>query len=388
MAQPVRCEVCALKTATPARVIRIAEVVGGLDRGGAETWLVNVLRTLDRSRFRMDFVVHEERSYPYEPEILAHGGRVLRCLRPDRPISYFRRLRALLQDHGPYDVVHSHIHHYSGWVLAAAAAAGVNRRVVHGHLGARKSDLSFGRRLFTGVMTSLIGRYATGGLAVAREAAPVLFGARWESDPRWRLLYCGIDLAPFSSPTPERVRAALHLSRECFVMGHVGRFDPQKNHEGLLAVAQEVFRRRPESHLLLVGTGPLRGAIEGRVAEMGLSDRVSFLGPRSDVPELLGAMDVFVFPSLYEGLPLAVLEAQAAGVSSVLSTAVTEEVLVAPELVTRVSLSAGPSGWADAILGARRPTAESRARALAAFEGSRFDVRTSARALADYYAEG
>lgn len=366
--------------------IRIAQVVGGLDRGGTETWLRNVFRLVDRNRLQMDFIVHEDRSYPYEREIVDLGGRVLRCLHPERPVQHFCSLRRLLKAYGPYDVVHSHVHHYSGIVLAAAARADVPHRIIHGHLAARRSDRRFPRTVYVHAMNALVERYATAGLAVSADAAAALFGPRWRLDTRWRVLPCGIDLEPFARADATRLRAQLAVSADTLLLGHVGRFEHEKNHRLLLSIMEAVVARRPDSHLVLVGTGSLRNETERHARRLGLERFVTFLEGRPDVPEILAGLDAFVFPSLFEGLGLAAVEAQSAGIPTVMTTTIPEEATVVPPLVTRLSLSDPPARWADVILNLPPRTRAARAECLALVAASRFDVRTSASELAEYYA--
>jgi glycosyltransferase involved in cell wall biosynthesis len=333
----------------------------------------------------MDFVVHEEREYAYERDVLGSGGRVLRCLEPQRPWNHFRTLSGLLRREGPYDVVHSHLQFFSGLVLAAASKAGVAHRVAHAHADAGAADRAPWRRAYSAAMRAALGRYATAGLAVSEAAANTVFGPQWRRDGRWRLLYCGIDTAPFLAAEGSRVRAELGIPGGAMVVGHVGRFEEPKNHELILRVARRVFARCPSMHLLLAGTGSLRRRIEAMALEMGMQSVTHFAGARDDVPDLLAAMDVFVFPSKYEGLGLAAVEAQAAGLPVVLSDSLPEEATVIPSLVTRVALSAGEDRWADAILAAPRPTPSLRAAGLAAVAGSRFDARVSTEALSQFY---
>jgi glycosyltransferase involved in cell wall biosynthesis len=230
---------------------------------------------------------------------------------------------------------------------------------------------------------------ATVGLAASREAALALFGSAWEADPRLRLLYYGIDLKPFQvAADPVTTRAELGIPADAFVMGHVGRFWEQKNHEFLVHIASEVAKREPNARLLLVGTGPLRPAIEKWVVRAGIKDRTIFAGMRPEVPRLmLGAMDVFVLPSLHEGLPLVGIEAQAAGLPFIVSDVVSGEMDVLHSLIQRLSLSQPASVWADAILAARNtlPSITQR-EALRLMEKSRCNIYSSVRELEGVYA--
>ena len=371
---------------------RILHVVGSMDRGGIETWLVHVLRHTDRDRFPMDFLVHTTRPGAYDAEVRALGGRILPCLLPSRPWAYGRSFRRVLRECGPYEVVHSHVHHYSGQVLRLARAEGVPVRIAHSHLdsGGLRGRTGWFRRFYVKLMERWIARDSTVGVAASRLAAAALFGDAWQADVRRRLLYCGIDLAPFRTPLdPAAKRAELGIAADAFVMGHVGRFMEQKNHDFLIAIAAEVARREPRARLLLIGDGPLRSAIQRRVHEAGMAGRVLFAGSRPDVPELMrGVIDVFVMPSLYEGLPLVGMEAQAAGLTLVVSDTITPEMDVVPGLVRRRSLKQSASDWADTVLAVRDGPCVRKQEALTAVANSPFAIQNSVRELEQLYAAG
>jgi glycosyltransferase involved in cell wall biosynthesis len=178
-----------------------------------------------------------------------------------------------------------------------------------------------------------------------------------------------------------QARAAWGIGEHEFVIGHVGRFDPLKNHAFLVKAAAEVVQRRPDSRLLLVGDGPLRGEILDQARELGIADRVIFTGTRDDVPNQLSAMDVFVFPSISEGLGLAVVEAQAAGLPCVISSAVPAEADILPQLILRASSGASPSLWADLIFDACRKRAPGGTESLAALENSVLNLDRSIESL-------
>lgn len=317
---------------------------------------MHILRHIDREEFRMDFMVETAQRQAYDEEIRALGSRIIRSPHHRRPLTYAWTFRRILRDQGPYDIVHSHLHHYNGYVLYLARQAGVPVRIAHSHTDFSYDDEQRGALwpLYVQAMRRLITKNATFGLAASHEAAGSLFGSTWESDPRWQILYCGIDLKPFEfSVEPVTVRAELGIPADAFVIGHVGRFNEQKNHAFLVNIAAEVARREPKMRLLLVGDGPLRPAIEHRIARAGIAEKTIFAGVRSDVPRLmLGAMDVFVLPSLFEGLPLVGIETQAAGLPLICSDMVSPEMDVIQPLIQRVSLTQQVSDWAEAILAA------------------------------------
>jgi len=340
--------------------MRILHVLGKLDYGGVETWLVQVLRHIDRQKYQMDFLVHTTDPGMYDEEVRALGARIIPCLGPSNPLRYALNFRRALGEYGPYDVVHSHVHHYSGYVLMLAAMAGVRVRIAHSHNDTRSAEASksAGRRAYLRVMQMMIRASATRGLAVSADAGCDLFASQWRRrTDKWKLQHLGIDLSRFEIVVnAEKVRRSLAIPPDALVVGHVGRFSAQKNHAFFVEIAREVVRMESRSFFLLVGDGPLRAAIEAKVNGYAIEKHFIFAGPRSDVPALMkGVMDVFLFPSLYEGLGLALLEAQAAGLTSVVSDIVPGESDVIPSLVDRLALENSASTWAHAVLaGARR----------------------------------
>lgn len=384
---------------------RILHVLGAFNRGGIETWLLHVLRGIDRERFRLDFLVHAAEPGVLDAEVRGVGGTLLTCPFPAPPWTYARRLRRLLYEQGPYDGVHSHVHHFSGFVLRVAHQAGIPMRIAHSHTtevgptsragqecrepcGTHQPRTGLLRRGYLALMKHWLSRHATVRLAASRLAHEALYGPLNGTSSQHRLLYCGIDLAPFAEKADSsRVRAEFGLPPDAFVLGHVGRFVSFKNHTHLVAVAAEVRRSVPNTYLLLVGDGKLRPAIENEAVRRGIRDRVLFAGGRGDVARLLRAMDVFVFPSQFEGLGLAAVEAQAAGLPCILSEGVPEEATVVAPLVRRVALSQSAAEWAEAVLSiraARSAIDADAARAMVA--ASPFNVRDGIEQLQQLYA--
>ncbi len=368
--------------------VRVLHVVGQMNLGGIETWLVQVLRRADRARVRMDFLVSTAQPGHYDEELRRLGAAVIPCESPSNPPRYARRFLEVLRGRGPYDVVHSHVHHFSGFVLSLARHARVPVRIAHAHSDTRSADAGVDapRRLYLAAMRTALRLSATRGFAVSAEAAAALFGPRWRADPRWRVARCGIDLEPFRARVDAAaVRAELGVPPDAVVLGHAGRLDPLKNHALLLRMVRDAARLDGRAFLLLVGDGPIRGRLEADAASLGVRDRVVFAGARGDVPRVLRAMDVFVMPSLREGLPLAVLEAQAAGLPVVLSDRITDEVEVIPELFTRRSLSAPASAWAEAALAAAAARRLRDSEAIARLERSDFSLARSLESLLEAY---
>ncbi|MEK0179786.1 MAG: glycosyltransferase family 1 protein [Oscillatoriales cyanobacterium] len=378
---------------TKQRPIRILHVVGGMNRGGVETWLMHVLRNIDRDRFQMDFLVHTTEPCPYDDEAIALGSKIIPCLSPAKPWLYARNFKRILREYGPYDVVHSHVHHFSGYVLWLAKQADIAVRIAHSHndTSSAEAKARLYRRLYLNLSKWLIARSATLSFGCSRNAVADLFQLFGEKDQRWQILYYGIDLTPFREPVDAiTIRAELGIPADAFVIGHIGRFAAQKNHSFLLKIAAEVAKKEPKMRLLLLGEGSLRPEIEQKAMELELGDRLIFTSNRSDVPRLmLGAMDAFILPSLYEGLPVVGIEAQAAGLPFILSDVITEEVDIVKPLIQRISLLKSASVWADAVLSARNTRSNiAQADSLAILENSPFNIAFSVNKITKTYKDG
>ena len=333
---------------------RILHVLGGMNRGGIETWLMQILQHIDRDRFQMDFLVHSTKPGAYDQQARALNSQIITCPYPSRPWIYVPNFRRILREHEPYDIIHSHVHLFSGNILRLAAQAGIPCRIAHCHTDTSAIATKGGlyRRLYYTWMKSWINRYATMGLGISNQAVAAFFGSSDKSNPRWQPVDYGLDLLPFEDKIDAAaLRVELGIPTDTFVIGHIGRFVEVKNHTFILDIAAAVAKREPKMRLLLVGEGLLRSQIEQKASQLGLMDHVIFAGVRADVPRLMrGAMDVFLFPSLFEGLGNVRIEAQCAGLPAVISDVVPEEGDVIKPLVQRLSLSESADTWAEAIL--------------------------------------
>lgn len=373
---------------------RILHVLYSLSTGGIETWLLQVLRHIDRDRFQMDFLVHNLQANSCADEIRSLGSQIILCPHPRKylwqPWQYNSIFKKLLREHGPYDIVHSHTAHFNGYILRLAQEEDIPFRIAHSHNDSTFIDAreSLHKRLYITWMKSRIPQSATLGLAASRQAGKYLFGSNGKNNLSWQVCYCSVDIAPFRElVNAAAIRRELNIPADAFVIGHVGRLVEQKNPLFLIEIAAEVAKQEPKMRLLLVGDGSLRPELEAKVNQVGLGDRVIFAGIRSDVPRLmLGAMDIFLFPSLYEGLGLALIEAQAAGLPCVLSDVVPDEADVIQPLMQRMSLLQPVSIWAQAILRARnQKLAIAQADALAGITSSPFNIEIGVKKIAEIY---
>lgn len=333
-----------------AEPIRVLHAVHRMDRGGIETWLMNVLRAVDRSRFHFDFLVYTTQACAYDDEIRSLGSQIIPCIPATQPIAHLRDLERILRTQGPFDVVHVHGTAADSAVLRVAARAGVPVRIIHAHNAgeSRRRLRSYGYRLVT---RHWMRRYMTHGFGCSEAANTHEFGAHWPTDERYQVLYYGMNWEAFREPVDvQTLRNDLGLPLGALVIGHVGRFHPQKNHSFWLEIAKQIAALRDDAYFLLVGDGELKQGFQDLVCQCGLQQRFIFTGERPDVYRLLQAMDVFLFPSHFEGLGIVVIEAQTVGLPCVVSEAVPREATVTERQVRRVPLGAPPEAWARVVL--------------------------------------
>jgi glycosyltransferase involved in cell wall biosynthesis len=368
---------------------RILQVVGSMERGGIQSWLMHLLRVIDREHYQMDFLVHDNQPCAYNQEIRELGSKILYCSGAGNPWKYAQSFARLLSAQEPYDVIHSHVYAFTGFVLRLAARQGVPLRIAHAHTdrGALERRRGLIRRCQLRLMKAWIERHAVVKLAASGNAAEDLFGPGWQQDPAVRVMHCGLDLTPFKVvPDRAELRAHLRLPADALVIGHVARFVPAKNHAFLIEVAAEAIKLNDRVRLLLVGDGPLRRDMERGAAALGIAGHVLFAGERDDVPAIMrGAMDVFVFPSTHEGLGLVLIEAQAAGLPCLISDRVPREVEVVPGLVSRLPIEEPPALWAKRLLEIAAAPRTGRVEALKAVETSDFNISRSVRQITRIY---
>ena len=354
-------------------MLRVLQAVTCMDRGGLETMLMNYYRHIDRTRVQFDFLTHRAREGAYDKEIYSLGGKIFTVPRQN-PFSpaYRHALHKFFSAHPAYTVVHAHLDCLSGVVLGCAKQHGVPVRIAHAHTTNQLRDFKYPIK---DLYKRIIPRTATDLLACGEDAGRWMFG----SAP-FLVLPVAIDTEKFrfDKNMREDMRRTLGITKEELLIGHVGQFRKEKNQAFLLDVLHSLRACGTKSKLLFVGDGEKRAAVQNRAAALGLTPYVLFLGVREDVPALLHAMDVFCMPSLYEGMPLAVLEAQAAGLPCLVSNGVPKDCLQTPR-ARQLPLSAPPSKWAEVIL------AESKVLSAAPPVLQSFDICENARMLTAYY---
>ncbi|MCR5837101.1 MAG: glycosyltransferase family 1 protein [Lachnospiraceae bacterium] len=356
--------------------IRILQVLSSLDRGGAETMIMNYYRNMDREKVQFDFLVHYEKKGVYEDEITQLGGKIYRAF-PIRPWNYgkYRRwLKKFFEVHNDYSGVHAHIMENSGFVLYAAYQAGIPVRIAHSHahpvLDIKKPFRIYGKSV-------LKKSNNTCNFSCGIDAGKYLF-----DDRSFYVLPNAIDINmfKFDQSTRKEVRRELGIEDE-LVIGNVARFHLLKNHLFLVDVFGKLIEEKQKAKLIFVGEGPEQNRVKEKVNSMNLNDRVLFLNVRKDVNRILQAIDIFVLPSKTEGLPLSIIEAQASGLPCLLSDRVSQETAIT-DLVEFVSLEEGANAWVKTILeiskNERKDVSEEIIKA-------KYDIYTNALFLQNYY---
>lgn len=374
---------------------RVLHVVGRMHRAGIETWLMHVVRRFERRAAQHDFLVHSGEPAAYDAELWERGSRLYRVKGERRSVGYPLALDEAFGEalaDGPVDVVHAHEQLWCGPILEAAARAGIGTRIAHSHNDTKRLERipNLPRILFGSWMRPRIRRAMTHGISCSAMAAPSLFGEGWQSDPRVAVLRYGLDFEAFMpAEAPARVRQRLGIPHDRQVIGHVGRCEPQKNQRFMLEVFRQAARLRPDLHLLMVGEGALEEQLRSRIRAYDLASRITWLKNRSDIPALMvSAMDMFLLPSAHEGLPLVLLEAQAAGLPCLFSTEVTAEADLFPATNMRLSHRDSAEAWAGALQALSRAGRGDRAARIRVMSAGEFSVEHAVRRLAELYGVG
>lgn len=326
---------------------RLLCIVGIMDAGGAETFLMKLYRQLDKSKYQMDFCVSDKKKGIYEDEILSMGGKIYRINnKSDNLLSFIRDLKNVIKD-GHYDrVLRIGADCFCAIDLWIAFFCGVKIRAFRSsNSGSIQKNLvvKLHKILRTPLMLVANVKFAPSDLA-----AEFTFGKRCLKKNKIIFLHNAINtnLYKYDEDNKNKIRKELELENN-FVIGHIGRFNVQKNHDFLLQICAEVMKTNPNIRLLLVGKGELKNQILQQIEHLKISDKVILTGIRNDIPELLSAIDLIVFPSFFEGMPNVIIEAQAAGLKCLISSEITKEVNIT-NLVTFLPLS-DKNKWVDEI---------------------------------------
>ena len=361
--------------------IRVASVIGRYIGGGVEAVTINYYRNIDKNKVQLDFICDEDSTnIPYE-EIEKMGGKVIIIPSYSKPFKYHKALKRVLKE-GNYKIIHSNINTLSVFSLFAAKCAGVPVRIAHSHSTTNKKEKK--KNLMKQILRPFSKVFATDYMCCSELAGRWLFGNKEYDKGNVYLLNNAIDLDKFkyNESLRKKKRKELGIKDDILVIGHIGRFVAQKNHDFLIDIFNEIHKKNNNSILLLAGQGPLMEDIKNKVKELNLDDNVKFLGQRNDANELYQAFDVFLLPSLYEGLPVVGVEAQAAGLLCYLSDDMTKETKVL-DITKFMSLNNTPEEWADNILDDVKKY--KRIDTSKEMTAKNFNIKEEAKKLEEYY---
>lgn len=328
--------------------IRIAQIIGKWLGGGVESVVMNYYRHIDRTKIQFDFICDKDSTnIPYD-EIEKMGGKVIIIPRYEKAIKYHKELKRVLKE-GNYKIVHSHINTLSLFSLYAAKTAHTPIRIAHSHSTTNKKEKK--KNLLKQLFRPFSKVFSTDYMCCSELSGRWLFGNKTYDSGKVFLLNNAIDLDKFKYNVKirEAKRKELKIDRDTIVVGHIGRFVEQKNHRFLIDIFNELHAINNNSILLLAGQGPLVNEMKEKVKLLGIEHNVRFLGQRNDVSELYQAFDLFLLPSLYEGLPVVGIEAQATGNLCYLSDDMTKETKVLKSTVF-MSLNCSAREWAECII--------------------------------------
>lgn len=363
----------------PIRVLQIIGIVAG---GGVEAVIMNYYEHIDRTKVQFDFIVHNDNKIDITQKVEAMGGKVYKVTPYYKnPIAFMWDIYKVIKRHH-YRIVHSNMNTLSAFSLFAAWAAGAPVRILHNHSTSSPGETK--RNIMKFMLRPFARLFANHYLACSRLAGEWMYGRKMMDSGKVTIVNNAIDLKKYAFNPQKRnlLRKELGLADE-FVIGHVGRFMFQKNHEFLIDVFVEAYKKNPHMALLLVGDGPLRPAMEEKVRKLGLTDHVKFLGLRNNVQDFYHVMDILVLPSHYEGLPVVGVEAQANGLPCLFSTKVTKEAHLT-HLAQFWDLEKGASKWAKEIISIK---CERNKKAGEELRQAGFEIDKEAEKLVKFYIE-
>lgn len=335
--------------------VKVLHVLGGMDLGGIETFLMNVFRNIDKQNIQFDFALNKLDECYYNEEIRDLGGRIFKLIQPKKDLKqYKKQLIKIIDENGPYDVIHSHSYLFNGIIMSIGKKRSIKTRISHSHTiqDNKRTSLNLKRLLYRKSMKYLIKKNATHFFGCSEDAVVSLHG---DSIPQQKkeVLKNGINLEKYfdlSEFEKENFKKDLDIPKDAVILGHIGRFTPVKNHAFILEVFNALVKKGGQKYyLILVGDGKLIGEIKDKSIELGLYNNLRFLGKRKDIPKILSLINLFIFPSFYEGLGISLIEAQASGTKCIISEKIPKESIVVEELVDVKELNKPPEEWANVI---------------------------------------
>lgn len=327
---------------------RILHIVGSMDRAGAETMIMNLYRVLNKNKFQFDFLYFTDKKCDYDDEIQNLGGRIFR-VRASNPFKRMKATTMLLKNHPEWQTVHCHTLFSNAFHIFAAYKANIPQRISHSHNTSDSSNQGLKSVIYHRFSRMIQNKYATDFVACGTEAGHFLFPTKQNIE----VIPNSIDTKKFAEIAQQNkdyLRNKFNLDSECLILLQLGRFTEQKNHFFTLKIIKKLKDKSINFHCFFAGQGPLENMIQMEVDNKGLSDHITFLGLRKDIPRLLGSTDLMLMPSLHEGFPVVLVESQASGTPSYISDKIAKEVDLDLGLINFLSIDEGPENWMDAIL--------------------------------------
>lgn len=354
--------------------MRVLQVYPQLNNAGTEMVIMNLYRNIDRNKVQFDFLVQEMGEL--DPIVKKMGAQIYQIPCDKK---YKENLKKFFEKHKEYDVVHTHMHKAMGSVLKEAANAGVPCRIAHSHNA--RTDLPNFIKFYKMITGYKIEKYATHFLACSEEAAQWLFPRKHKMSVVWKNAI-EMERFVFSEEIRKKIREELGIPATANVICHVGRFAEQKNHKRIISILNDIMNSDQNIYAVLVGVGPLLDEIK----QMAQTSKIKFLGNRTDVPDILCAADLFLFPSLYEGLGIVAIEAQTSGLYCIASTNVPESADLGTGCFQRINLSEDNKKWEEAIQTYLKKVGieERRKKALSALE-TEYNIEVIAKKVEKFY---
>lgn len=358
--------------------IRILHVVQRMEAGGTQALLMNIYRNIDRNKIQFDFLVEYPEKEFYDDEILAMGGNIYYTdVRKNLNIIKFKKeLTKILEGKYKYQIIHVHVSTIGYLCFSIAKKFGIKVRIAHAHNNSSVKDIKY---ILRSVLRKLFAYKATDYFACSEEAGKFFFKHR-----KFKCIKNAIDSSKFifDDNIRNKKRKELQL-QENFVIGHVGRLHPQKNHKFLIEIFAKIKEKKKNAKLILVGNGPQENEIKNIVKTLNLEKDVLFLGTRKDVNEIYQAMDIFIFPSLFEGLGIAAIEAQASGIPVLCSDTVSKQVEIT-NICKRISLQESALNWANEAIQLSQ-SKDSKKNMQKEIIDSGFDIKHVSEELQEFY---
>lgn len=365
-------------------MIRILQFVHSMDAGGIETFIMNIYRNIDRTKVQFDFLVNTEKECFYDKEIIMLGGKIYRIKTPYNPIftrKFNKELYLFFVKHPEYKIIHCHRNTTSVYALKQAQKAGIKTRIAHSHIADVKLSLA---SIFFEWHKLFIKRYATDLFACSKAAGIWLYGKKAEIENKIKIVPNGIDIKRFRYSLSNRIaiRKEFNISNEILI-GNIGRLTIQKNQEFLIDAFHSALKLNENMKLLIVGNGKLADKLKNKCKYLGILDKVIFSEVRSDVEKIYSALDVFVFPSLYEGLGIVLIEAQVSGLPVICSNKVPIEAKISNDMYEIKSLDDGKEAWGRCI--AEMKINEKRENTYLKYLNGKYSISKVANKLTEFY---